>query len=256
MISDIKYFENMPEDVYRAAEGISYSQLKYCKTPAHFIAAKNQPTYQTDEMLLGTLLHELIFTTEENYVVKPKGMSFTSKKGKLWRKNQTQRIITSEMDASLKGMLRSICESKASDLLRATKKEVSAFGKHSSGLAVKGRADMVGVDKENLTFLVDLKTCRDASPREFARTTVGKYHRQAAMYCDLWGCSAFGFIAVEVEPPYAVKVYWLDERSIDQGRFENNWDLNRLAECYKTNVFPAYGEHHESISIPEYMFRS
>lgn len=60
----------------------------------------------------------------------------------------------------------------------------------------------------------------------------------------------FVFIAVEKRPPYAVGVYVLDAESVDIGRAQYRADLDRFAECVRTDTWPGYGDKIQTISVP------
>lgn len=69
---------------------------------------------------------------------------------------------------------------------------------------------------------------------------------------DFWRGSPdnFVFIAVEKKAPYAVGVYVLDAESVDLGRAQYRADLNRYAECLRTDNWPGYGDKIQTISVP------
>ena len=115
--------------------------------------------------------------------------------------------------------------------------------------------------------LVDLKSTEDASPEGFAKSLVNyRYHVQAPWY--LGGMTAafeagqfpegwqrpraFAFIAVEKRPPYAVAVYVLDSESLEIGTRLMRADLDTLAECRRTGVWPGYGDTLQQLGVPQY----
>jgi hypothetical protein len=109
--------------------------------------------------------------------------------------------------------------------------------------------------------IVDIKTTRDASPREFERAifTHG-YHRQAAFYLD--GARAHGIpakhfviIAVEKEPPYAVAVYRVSEGAIDAGQEQLRVLLAKYAECEQKDEWPAYPDVVRDIALPDWAWK-
>lgn len=71
------------------------------------------------------------------------------------------------------------------------------------GVPFRGIADVVGE-----TWVADLKTTSDASPKGFQRSAANLgYHLQAAAYCEIWQVDYFYWIAVETEAPWNVMVY-------------------------------------------------
>ncbi len=113
--------------------------------------------------------------------------------------------------------------------------------------------------ESDMGYLVDLKTSRDASKAEFARS-IAKfgYHRQNAMYRDGYieatgkTPKGFIFIVVESEPPYSVGVYSLDPEGVEIGQAEYKHLLAEFAECQKEDNWPAYSDQVETIELPRW----
>jgi len=115
--------------------------------------------------------------------------------------------------------------------------------------------------------IADLKTTEDASPEGFAKSLINyRYHVQAPWYLggmaaahaaghfpDGWQAPrAFAFIAVEKRPPYAVAVYVLDSESLEIGTKLMRADLDTLAKCRATGVWPGYGDTLQQLGVPQY----
>lgn len=115
--------------------------------------------------------------------------------------------------------------------------------------------------------IVDLKTTIDASPEGFAKSLAKwRYHVQAAWYLDGMRVAydrgefpaewdkprAFTFIAVEKTAPYAVATYTVDAESLELGRDEYRRNLDKLAECRRTGVWPGYGDTLQKIGVPQW----
>jgi hypothetical protein len=106
--------------------------------------------------------------------------------------------------------------------------------------------------------IVDIKTCRSASPRDFERAIFDHgYHRQGALYLDAaraagLDASHFVIIAVEKEPPYAVAVYRITEGAIEAGYEQIRPLLRTYAMCETLNEWPAFGDDVKDIAIPAY----
>jgi exodeoxyribonuclease VIII len=66
---------------------------------------------------------------------------------------------------------------------------------------------------------------------------------------------AFVFIAVEKEPPYAVSLYSLDERSRELGTSQFRADLETLRHCLDADEWPCYGNGIKTLSLPAWSFR-
>ena len=251
-------FYGVPEAIYRQAPGISNSSLKGIdQSPAHYLARLRTPWETTQAQVIGHITHTA--TLEPHlpplYVVRPAGLTFTTKEGKAWRDSQSLPIITEEEAAQISGMSAAVNRHPfARSILNRSEKEVSAFKlDEATGLLIKGRADMVFMDDDNHTVVADLKTCEDARPAQFMRDAAKwQYHRQAAFYCDLFGASQFVFICVEKSAPHGVTVMQYSPEAIQTGRTMYRAALATIAACQATNDWPGYSHEIAEIGLPYY----
>lgn len=90
---------------------------------------------------------------------------------------------------------------------------------------VKARLDYVTIDGDTV-YIVDLKTCQDASPRAFKRTIISySYDLQAAFYTDVLKQYYFTrekkvvflWLAVESLPPYGFGWYQMSQETYQYG---------------------------------------
>lgn len=244
----------MTEEQYRAVDAINISSLKYMsRSPAHYRAALDNPREATAAQVIGSMLHATVAEPQRtHYVVRPDGLSFTTKEGKAWRDEQTHPILTGDECDAVQAMYRALWKHEhARSMIVGATKECSFFDLHKpTGLLMKGRIDLFNVDSQKRGVIADIKTCDDASPGEFARSVrKWQYHRQAAYYMDLTKAVSFFFIAVEKSAPHAVAVYELDDRAIEAGREANERDLATLARCLRTGEWPAYQPEPMKIGI-------
>lgn len=251
-------FFDLPEDVYRAAPGVNVSALKDAITPAHYRATREaeKPSEPTPAQVFGRAFHAAALEGRTGYVVKPDGMNFTTKEGKAWRDAQTLPILSQTEAKAIAGMSASLmAHPVAVNVLGSGgRAEVSCFKRDAAtGLMLKGRADFLTRDSNDLTAIVDLKTCGfgDASEAAFSREIVKwKYHQQAAFYLDLFGASFFLFIAVEKEPPYAVNCFYLDADAVSKGRTANGSALASIAAAEASGEWSAYPAKLHTLSLP------
>jgi exodeoxyribonuclease VIII len=104
-------------------------------------------------------------------------------------------------------------------------------------VACKGRTDW----HHPSVGILDLKTCEDASPHEFAKDVWQyKYYIQAGMYTLLTGLDRFYFVAAEKKPPYLVVVYQLNEEYLIYGQSKVRDLLTRIKKCFEHNDWPRY----------------
>lgn len=234
---------DMPRDEYDALPGVSNSQLKHARRSiARMRWARENPTPDSPALAFGRVVHAAILEGVEYNVVG----GTKSRTTKVWHQAVEKfREITdgpiclaSEWDIVVE-MRDAIANHEAAVALLDEPHhcEVSA-GTTFDGQPVKCRADLV-MDERPL--IVDLKTTQDASPHAFAQS-VGKYGyaRQAAYYTDIFEAVTgepheFAFIAVEKSPPYEVRVYTLDDMTLEAGRCEYKRHLKHYAEDVYSN---------------------
>ena len=146
---------------------------------------------------------------------------------------------------------------RVTNLLAGGKFEQSLFWPCYVGgdwVECKSRIDCIQGD-----ILMDIKTCRDARPDEFARDCWKfRYHVQAAFYSDAYESltgrkpSGFLFVAVEKTAPYWSSIFMADGEMIDQGRREYMRDLAVYAECLKTDLWPGYDDSVQALVLPRW----
>lgn len=106
-------------------------------------------------------------------------------------------------------------------------------------------------------IIFDPKTTKDASPAKFWRSALeyrydvqGPFYKDGANESGL-DVNTFVFMAQEKTSPYLVKLYWMDERSMNLGRKKYRLDLETYTECKKTGVWPGYESEIISLEFPE-----
>lgn len=247
---------SMPAMQYRKAHGISKSDLDLIAiSPAHY-RAREERAKETEATRMGTLIHSAILEPDSlAFHVKPEGMNFATKEGKAWKlDHQSAPIITSDEWKTMTGIVASVHgHPMAKRLLSGGQPERCLFAKDKHGVVRKGRLDFLP-DSGNV--IVDVKTCEDASPREFEKSIYNyRYHAQGAYYTGLanlcgYQKEIFVIIAVEKSPPYAVAVYRVDQEALDFGRHLVERDMTVYRRCVETGKWPGYSEDVEEIGLP------
>ncbi len=261
----------LPIADYHKARGISNSGLSdFARSPAHFYAwhlNENRPLEEeTPAQLVGNLAHCAILEPNEfpkRYAVGP----CNDKRLKAWKEWEGQQDDDSTAQLIRPSQAETAWQQAASvrripdvdALLRNGQPEVSAFWiDPATGELCRCRPDWVHPAGDGV-ILADVKTCGNASPREFARQCARMgYHRQAAFYSDGYALAAgapvlgFVFIAVEDAWPYHASAVMLDDESLAKGRAEIAELLPRYAQCRATNTWPGYAESIELISLPSW----
>jgi len=143
--------------------------------------------------------------------------------------------------------------SRAMEILGASKKEVSIFGQGSiyPELLKKGRFDILPDDGFH-----DFKTAKIASLEYFQKSVTNfNYDLQFAWYADLYR-EHFGrwpkeicAIVAETEPPYNVSVFDVDEDIMYYGQCKYEDAMERIANCMKWNFWPDYQGSDKSIKL-------
>ena len=116
------------------------------------------------------------------------------------------------------------------------------------GNLCKARFDMLQND-----VIIDLKTCRDASPSGFKKAIRNfSYHQQAAFYLDGIKAHKFYFVFIEKKEPYDIVI--IDFISLEDGRkaykagIKNINTFRELDDTSTINV-PCYSMFNKIISM-------
>jgi hypothetical protein len=252
------YVTDMPFSDYLQVPGVSKSALdRIERSPAHYKHAP--PKEPTRKMVMGSAVHKAVLEMDrfaDEYMIVPNALNRTCKAYRDAVADRDPDFTLTEIEGEyVWGMQQAVhAHPEAARLLRACDAfEVSGFVTDpETGLMLKSRPD--GLNDAGL--IIDLKKCQDARPDSFSRAIAAYgYHRQAALYSDQYEWITgkrpeFVFVCVEEEPPHAVAVYRLDDESIDIGRHEYRRQLSLLAECRRTDTWPAYSDDCEVIGLP------
>jgi len=259
--------------LYHSDPGVSNSMLSsMAKSPAHCWGLHVNPARpvigSTDAMKLGTLAHCYVLEPEEvirRYATKPEGMSFATKEGKAWRASVPPGIdIVSQGDMTQAQQQRAAIWSVPAlrNLISQGKAEESAFwNDKATGLRCRARPDWLHFTGPKRAVVLDIKTIAELTPESVAKS-VAKYgyHRQQAHYtAGVEACGieveefVFGFVSSSY--PYLAVAYVLDDQTRDQGVDEVSELLSRFAECQRSNIWPAFGDGYQLMSLPNWAKR-
>lgn len=264
--ADIQGIElEVPEDVYRAAPGVSQTLLReLAKSPAHYKAALTAERKQTPAMRLGTLAHLAVFQLPlymERVVVAPEMDKRSAGYKSFASENEGKEIISVAEHNQIGGMASAVrSHPLVKEWLKEGLAEVSAGVRcPETGVLLKGRFDWMGRG-----FILDLKTTEDASPDGFSKS-VGNYcyHWQAAHYLEIrrlcsienFGSGApydFYFVVVEKDAPFAVAVYELNRHDLTQAYGERLTLLGLLRQCEVEDSWPGYSQEIQDVRLPRW----
>lgn len=252
----------LAENLYRDYPADNISALKkFDESDKAYRYAIANPTDPTDDMIMGTIIHFLTLQSHrpesDCFVVSP-FPDFRTKPAQEWRDSQTKPIITAaklELARATVDTIRNhprvawMLEHEKDGVVHKAQTEVSAFKRHPrTGLLLKGRADMVFMDSNDMTAIGDLKKVQSLKKALFAKD-IGErlHHAAAAFYNDLFGASTHCLIAAKIGPPADARVFPLGGHSIEIGRVLYEKWLDRLVKCRATNHWPGIDEDSEEL---------
>lgn len=292
MQTPIGLIHDLPINEYHAGPGISKTGLDaMARAPSIFHALHMNPKRPAREaragQLEGHLAHCAILEPAEfarRYVSVPpdaprtpssaqwkaKNPSPESVKAMEWWRafnanNDNATVITDEQRQVALAQAASVRSDP--DIARLLSKgwaEVSAYWRDPvTGVLCRCRPDWVHPVDDKHVILVDIKTCGDATERDFSRQIARKnYHVQDRFYSDGFQMASglrvvdFVFVAVESEWPYATGAYRLGEESRLEGFGIYRDLLDLYAHCLKTDTWPGIHSGIKQIEIPDYAFTS
>lgn len=252
---------NWPEDKYHADRtAVSKSWLDHIhRSPAHLRAYLDGLIPSTPRQEFGSLVHAWVLepdSIESRYLKIPK----------LDRRTKVGKEQYAELEAQAKEsrltMVDEVTWQQAMTIRDAVYRHKAAaaiLGKGEpeqsvlwtnpeTGELCKARADWL---REN--FIADVKTTADASPSEFAKSMARyRYPVQAHHYREGFDAPRFVWIAVEINPPYAVAVYADNTEILKVGQEQRDGDLRLYAECKAKDEWPAYPEIVQDIQLPRW----
>jgi exodeoxyribonuclease VIII len=230
---------------YDALPGENWSLLKMMqRSPMHYKFTKEQGFQpMTDPIILGVVTHYATFEPEklDTHVA----VWGEKRNSNAWRafeeENANKTIILVDAFEHAK-QIAAVARKVAGKLLSNLDNEVTIQWTHKNGLPGKGRIDHMSRGYG----IIDLKTCRDASPLGFGRSAASLgYHCQAAYYVDGYEAMTgvrlpYTILAVENRAPFAAALYTVTPDHLELGRSIYLPLLDRVKECQERGEWPAY----------------
>lgn len=253
---DLTHHPGLTNEDYHRLKAVSPSQIKVLgRSPLHyfdqFLAEDREKREPTPAMLMGTALHTAVLEPElwdSTIAVPPQSFDRRSKAGRElaaeFERESAGKVVLSPEDADqVRRMADAVRSHPAAGFLLELpgRREASYTWKDpATGLECKTRPDWHSEDRR---IVVDVKTTRDASRAEFAKSIANlDYHVQAAWNQDAIGAEQFITIAVENTRPYAVAVYPASGGMIAAGMRRIEAAMLLLAECHASGRWPGYGD--------------
>lgn len=258
-------YRDVPMDVYHSWDAVGNSLLgQMAITPAHYIAAKESGTEQTEAMLFGTATHMALLEPArfaETFEMHIPGSRATKPvKADIERIEAMGRVALRPAEWSLINFWRDNLPGDVAQVLRdAEDREVSiVWDQMVEGKRVvrcKCRPDLIAPFR-GARICVDIKTARAADPVSFGHACRRYgYHRARAHYLAGLAavgmpCEEYAFAVFEKSPPHLIAAYRLDAAARDAG--ENEWWrlLSLVAECEARGDYPGYPPHLVDLAVP------
>ena len=221
----------MPNREYRAAEGISRSELfKIKKSPLHFKYALEHPSEPTAALTFGQAAHKYIlepYTFLDGFAVLPdldrRTMAGKEAYSDFVMANAGKTIIAKDDMKTIYDMKAMVDQNETARRLLQGKPERTFFWTDEpTGERCKCRPDCL-TEYDGKKYIVDYKTTDSCEDGHFERSCRKYgYQFQAGMYTEgvfnntleEWG---FAFVAQEKAPPYAVRVYFCSSDFVAEG---------------------------------------
>lgn len=241
----------MTEKEYNQANGVRRSALwKLTKSPAHYKWEAEHPSEPTPALTFGSAVHCAVLTPDlfaEQYAVVP--YDLRTKEGKAAKQAAQEAgmtILSADDYERIQGIMQAIQNHPfAARMLEGPHETPYFWVDELTGETCKCRLD-AETDVGDVHYIVDLKTCNDASTEQFMRDAIRHgYHVQAAMYSEGVKLATekdccFVFIAVEKEPPYAINILQCDQAFLLSGMDEYRYLLGLYHECRTQDKWPSY----------------
>lgn len=284
VITEPGLYPNVDEDWYHADcvahewGSLSVSAAKLLVPPnpaAKFAYARKNGRLPTKAQKLGTLTHALTLGTPVGPVAVLDFPNRTRTKAFIKAEEEAARlgkqvVLSKEWDEAQAIADAIRLDPTAGALLEgAVDREVSGFWTDPEfGIWLRMRMDAHTLNAWQMPTIVDLKTAKDASPAEFAKSVAEYgYHRQDVQYrqglaallgLDDWRDVDFVICVVETEPPYLVATYRVSDGEdgtpddVGLGLEQLRAARERFRDCSASGVWPGYSDEIERLELPHY----
>ena len=247
-------YEDMPFPEYNELGAVRSHDLTAIMKDPYAYKYEEKPDSEASFFVEGRLQHCLFLEPhvfDDEFIIAPK----INKRTKAGKEEYEDFVATAGDRSVISQDLYDTCVARC-EVLDAFKPrgddqtELSVVFDYFGHLC-KARFDML---QDNV--IIDLKTCRDASPRGFKQSVKSfGYHQQAAFYLDaarnsgMTEVDRFQFLAIAKTHPYPYVVYELDAEAIEYGRSLNEQALERLLNCRDTGIYTPYNLHNQIVPI-------
>lgn len=241
---------------YASIRAVNWSTLREVRrSPKHYRHRLEHPIEDTPRLALGRAVHTAVLEPAlfaDGYAV----YTGARRAGKDWEAfqvaNEGKTILKAEEYENVIAMRDAVLAHPAAmrHLTGGAAEQTLCWTDRDTGIECKARPDYLGA------CIVDLKSTKDASPREFGRTAARfGYHCQLTFY-RRGARAVLGrelepiLIAVEAEAPHDVAVYRIDADTLLAADDEISALLERVAECRRDDHWPGATDDVQDLELP------
>lgn len=254
---------DLPNAAYHSDPAISSSTLKaILDSPAKYHHSRTTPREPSTAMDFGTVVHSIVLGTPSEYV-EVDADSWRTKaareRAEEIREEGRTPVLPRDL-APARACAKSVLDHPVAGPLFTGEgiSEASIWGRdETTGLDLRIRPDRLATLPDGRALMVDLKTARDASPREFSRAAwTYRYYLQQAfyqrVYCQATGLEdvPFVFVVAESAAPYQVAIYQLTDNARRMGKQAMRRALDLYVECEASGIWPGYPEQPQPLDLP------
>ena len=246
-------YEDMPFEEYNKIDAIRSHDLTSIIKDPYTWKYETKPDSEASFFVEGRLQHCLFLEPHvfnDEFVVAPN----IDRRTKVGKEEYAEFMETSGTRTVITQAMYDECQARVEVLDALTPKEgdrteltiVFAYYGHKC----KSRLDMLS----NNT-IIDLKTCRSASPRSFIQSVRSYgYYQQGAFYLTAGQCAGldvdkFQFLAIQKAQPYPYVVYELTPESIAYGVAQNQQAIDLMMHCKEHDIYTPYNLHNKIVPI-------
>jgi len=252
------------DPAYRKDPAHAQSYVKHIlKSPAHYLAAKQFRFAPTVSMQMGSALHCLALEGEEqllkDFVVKPEGISLTTKEGKEWKAQAGKKtVLSQEAWRDVYGMTESLrrLEWFNPDQADYRKHNELSIYWEADGLDCKCRLDRL-VLTDDRAIVLDLKTTDSVDPKIFLKKVIGDFNYlfQSGWYTEATIAAfqrpaSFVFIGVERSAPYLTRTFEVSTSMMEEALRQTRRARELLVSCTKAKRWTSPEITHELLELP------